>query len=761
MKLAVVGDTRHHLDGRGRLCTLEGVASQLEQWATLVDELVLVVPLHPGPPPPGYRPYRCANLSLRALAPAGGPTVAAKARLAGCLPGWSWRVGRALREVDAVHLRCPSNVALVGLAVDRLVRPRRHRYALYAGNWHGYAGEPWSYRLQRRLLGHPRFGGPVTVYSDRAPAAAHVVPLFSPTFTLEDWCDESAGVAERLRHRDGGGPLRLVTVGSLTAEKRPGDVVHAVRRLVDAGIDARLEIVGDGPLAGELEALAHALDLDDRVRLCGRLDLEEVRGHYRRADLNVLASRTEGYPKVVVEGMVAGAVPVVSDFPMARAMVDGGRRGLTFPAGDPSALAGRLAELHQAPGRVAGMVVAGRDYARTVTLDAYRQRIEGLLDDHWAGSGRLRVLHVLDTLRTGGRERMAVDIANLLDPADFDVTVCATREGGPMAAEVRPGVDVVVLGRRSTWGPAGLARFCRLVRARRIDVVHSHGSGPARMVALCRALRLIRARHLFHDHAIAPEIGRRPPLVSRAWAALGVDACVAADEHSRAWAVSTLGKAPEAVTMIPNGIDLTRFAAPPPPARPQPGLPPDDLTLVMVAGFRPQKDHPALLRAVARCQARERVHLLLVGPDFDAHAAYAKHCRSLIGELGLDRRVTLLGPSAGIPAVLAAADAGVLSSTHESGPLALAEYMAAGLPYIVTDTGELARAVKGSGTGWIVPPGDVEALAAAIDQLAALPAAARRAMGERGRDLAHQLFDQRRVVASVAEAYRRLAGRPR
>jgi glycosyltransferase involved in cell wall biosynthesis len=757
MRLAVVGDTRHFLDHEDRLCTLDGVASQLEQWAALFDELVLVAPLHSGPPPPGFRPYRCPNVSLQPLPPAGGSTAAAKARLVGRIPAWSRRIARALADVDAVHFRCPSNVALVGLLVDRLALPRRHRYAMYAGNWHGYQGEPWSYRLQRRLLAHRRFGGLVTVYSDSVPTSAHVVPLFSPSFTLEDWDREASQVKERDQGWDDGRPLRLVTVGDLTENKRQSDVIRAVRMLLDRGVDTRLDVVGDGPLARDLAGLLRTLGLGERVRLCGRLDHGEVRGHYRRADLNVLASRTEGYPKVVVEGMVAGAVPVISDFPLARSLVAGGERGLTFRGGDPASLATRIAELRASPPRVARMIEAGRDYSRTVTLDAYRDRIETLLDQHWNLAPPIRVLHVLDTLRVGGQERMAVEIANLLDPADFEVTVCATREGGPMKAEVRAGVDTTVLGRRSTWDLVGLARFCRLVRSRRIEVVHSHGSGPARMVALCRALHLVGARHVFHDHAAASERARRPPGSTKAWGRLGVDAYLGVEAGSRGWAVSTLGMAPDRVAIVPNGVDLARFAHLPPGIRPDLDLEPDDLALVMVAGFRPEKGHPAVLQALARRPDLERLRLLLVGPHFEDHAGYYDRCRSMIDDLGLAGRVRLLGPRADVAAVLASVDGGVLSSPDESGPLALAEYMAAGLPYIVTDTGELTRAVKGSGTGWVVPPRDPEAMAAAFGELVAMAPADRQAMGKRGRRLAHDLFDQRRVVASVADVYRRLA----
>ena len=381
MRLGVIADTRHHRDGAGRLCTIEPVAAQLEQFAAMFDEVVLLVPLWPGPPPAGFRPYRCTNVSIVALRPAGGTTARAKAVLALRVPAWAAAMRRLLRDVDVVHLRAPCNVALLGLAASRL--SSRPRAAMYAGNWDGYDGEPMTYRAQRWLLARPSFGGPVTVYTDRRTAASHVVPFFSPSFTLAEWEAESAAVAQKVDALGHPGPVRLVTVGHLAANKNQATIVEAVARLRAQGIDTRLDVVGDGPLAGVLTRRRDVLGLREAVRFHGRLPLDGVRDRYRSADFNVLASRSEGYPKVVAEGMVCGAVPVMSRVPMADALVAGGVRGVTFAGDDPDALAGAIASLASDPARVAAMVAAGRDYTRTVTLDAFGAQLHDILETHW------------------------------------------------------------------------------------------------------------------------------------------------------------------------------------------------------------------------------------------------------------------------------------------------------------------------------------------------------------------------------------------
>jgi len=386
VRIAVVGDTRHHLGPDGRPCAHDAVASQLEQWAALFDDVVLCVPVHGGEPPPAFRPYRSTNLSLAPLRPGGGPGLRHKAVLVARIPGWAVRIRRALRQVDAVHLRAPCNVALVGILLTALA-PKRHRYAIYAGSWEGYPGEPWSYRAQRKLLGRGGFGGLVTVYARYPPAEPHVVSLFSPAFGLDEWEAEGPAVDAKLAALEGLGaarPVRMVTVGELSPHKNQATVVRAVKLLHDQGLDARLDVVGGGPLGGDLAALVRSLELEEAVRLRGPLPRQLVMAGYRAADFNVLASRTEGYPKVVVEGMAAGAVAVTSRFPMSDHLLGDGRRGVTFRADDPSALASQLADLVAAPERVAAMIRAGRDYARTVTLESYQAQVRALLERHWA-----------------------------------------------------------------------------------------------------------------------------------------------------------------------------------------------------------------------------------------------------------------------------------------------------------------------------------------------------------------------------------------
>jgi glycosyltransferase involved in cell wall biosynthesis len=126
----------------------------------------------------------------------------------------------------------------------------------------------------------------------------------------------------------------------------------------------------------------------------------------------------------------------------------------------------------------------------------------------------------------------------------------------------------------------------------------------------------------------------------------------------------------------------------------------------------------------------------------------------------LSEQVRVLGKRRDIGQILAGAHLGVLTSRYEALPVALLEYMAAGLPAVVTDVGDCGHAVRASGGGVAVLPGDVSGFAAAIARLAESPSDLER-WGAANREYVARHHGVEAMVGRVAEVYRRLlAGEP-
>jgi len=374
---------------------------------------------------------------------------------------------------------------------------------------------------------------------------------------------------------------------------------------------------------------------------------------------------------------------------------------------------------------------------------------------------RTRVLMVTDSLAVGGAEQVAVDLANTLDRSTYEVRVCATRDSGPLESRLAADVETVVLNRPNTWDVGGFLRFVKLVNGTGTDIIHSHGRGTLRFVALARVLGLIRAKHVFHDHFGWFNLDRNASLDVRVALRRGIDAYLGTDSRLCSWAVHTAGMDPQRTFLVRSGVDLTRFAdVEPIDLREQFGLRDDQVLMIMLANIRHPKDHPTLLRAVAELprELQDRLKLVLVGST-GVDPAYEAGCKAMIVRLGIERCIEIYGRSEQPAGLLAGADAAVLSSKNETGPLVVLEYMASGLPFVATDTGEITHAVRGLGAGFVPQPRDHHALADAIAALLHLTADERAAMGQRGRQLAEEVFDQHIVTRGVEQIYELLLGR--
>jgi glycosyltransferase involved in cell wall biosynthesis len=178
------------------------------------------------------------------------------------------------------------------------------------------------------------------------------------------------------------GPAVLFA-GRLVEGKRPRDALAAFERVREEIPDATLFFCGDGPLQSEIRTDSERAGIDDSVMFLGRVPYEEMPSIYRAADLFVLTSRTEGFPRPVMEALACG-VPVVSThLEQTAAVVE--RAGETVPVCDVKALAAAMVDILEDPDRRAALGRAGReiitaeyDWSQTVeqTTEALKRLTE-------------------------------------------------------------------------------------------------------------------------------------------------------------------------------------------------------------------------------------------------------------------------------------------------------------------------------------------------------------------------------------------------
>jgi glycosyltransferase involved in cell wall biosynthesis len=179
------------------------------------------------------------------------------------------------------------------------------------------------------------------------------------------------------------GPV-VGTVGNLTAKKDHATLVEALARLVGEWPDARLVVVGAGPLEADLRARAARAGLADRVVLAGsRGDVAEVLGAF---DVFVLSSRAEGLPIALLEAMAAERPCVATSVGGIPEVVTDGVDGLLVPPGDADALATAVSKLLADPDRRADLGARAAVRARDFDIAAAVRRLEAIYDRALAGT---------------------------------------------------------------------------------------------------------------------------------------------------------------------------------------------------------------------------------------------------------------------------------------------------------------------------------------------------------------------------------------
>lgn len=182
-----------------------------------------------------------------------------------------------------------------------------------------------------------------------------------------------------------GEKLRILAVGRLIWQKAHHLLLEACASLSRDGIDFHLRLVGDGPLRARLEAQVERLDLRGKVTLAGALPHGEVWSEYRRADLFVLSSVSEGSPFVILEALACGLPVIAPALHGIPEMIEDGRTGKLFQTGSAADLGRAMGEvlgdasLRRRLGKAAASASGGFDQARSV--EAFRRSLSGLYLD--------------------------------------------------------------------------------------------------------------------------------------------------------------------------------------------------------------------------------------------------------------------------------------------------------------------------------------------------------------------------------------------
>lgn len=298
----------------------------------------------------------------------------------------------------------------------------------------------------------------------------------------------------------------------------------------------------------------------------------------------------------------------------------------------------------------------------------------------------MRILHVITSLRTGGAEKLMVDLLPRIKAKGHEVDLCVF-DGvrTPFYEEIeRRNVKVIPLG-HSVYSLFNIGKLIPLMRG--YDIVHTHNTACQYYVAIANLF--VRTRIFTTEHNTT---NRRRNWVWKLldrWMYRQYEKIVCISELTQENLMQHIGKFFfEKCTIIYNGINLERFSV----KREQKYECGNHKVVVMVSAFREQKDQKTLIQAMQWLPDNYTLRLVGGGEE-----RLISECEDLAKELKVKHRIDFMGVRTDVPELLQQADVVVLSSHYEGMSLSSLEGMASGRPFIASDVEGLRDIVGGYG----------------------------------------------------------------
>ncbi|HEX7490493.1 MAG TPA: glycosyltransferase [Candidatus Limnocylindrales bacterium] len=350
--------------------------------------------------------------------------------------------------------------------------------------------------------------------------------------------------------------------------------------------------------------------------------------------------------------------------------------------------------------------------------------------------GRVRVVQIMATGTNGGAQEHVYSLVTRMDPERYDVRVVSLSHGSSVRRLEKAGIEVAVIDEPDDRN--AVSALAELLAPLEPEVIHNHmyraeivGTRAALLLGEqgCKRPFVISTVHSSRIRCVDDRVALRQltPLMDRLIAVSKAIEIKIREE----------GRFGAPVSLIYNGVDLQRYNHQQPccTLHEDYRIPESSPIVGVVARLEAEKGHRTLVDAWPDVLAvHPEAWLLIVGEGSERNSLEAQ-----AASLGVAEHVVFTGRREDVPAVTAALDVAVLPSYREAQGLSVLEAMALSRPVVASNVGGIPEMIEDGVSGLLVPPGDCNALAAAIVRLLSDHPLA-DTIARRGHDLVHDRF---------------------
>ena len=380
------------------------------------------------------------------------------------------------------------------------------------------------------------------------------------------------------------------------------------------------------------------------------------------------------------------------------------------------------------------------------------------------------VLQVVPRLQSGGAEQSTCEIAAGLVRAGAHSLVAST--GGRLTDRLQREGSVFLPFAADSKNPlrmaANVATLCGIIRSHSVSLIHARSRAPAWSALAAARLCGIPFVTTFHGANRPQNMAKRiyNSVMTRG------DVTIANSRYTAARIEQDYGADKRRVAAIYRGVDLDVFD---PAAVAQDRLAnlrrlwhldERDRVIFVPARVTPIKGHETVIRALTRLAPANPKLVCIMAGDDQGHRGYSDGLRHLAADLGLTDRVRLVGHCADMPAAYALSEVTLIASVEpEAFGRTAPEAQAMASLVIATDLGGAIETVvtppevpEDARTGWRIPPGDPEALAAALGLVLSLPEKRKQLINQAAHKRVQDMFSLDAMILHTLEVYDGLLG---